>query len=294
MLSASFLCSLFAAGVGIKLLLLPSYHSTDFEVHRNWMAITSQLPLSRWYLEATSEWTLDYPPFFAWFERVLALGAPLFDPGMLVLSSTTYTSAATVAYQRSTVIATDLLLLVGAAALAASQAWLAPAEQRRTTSLTFLNAGLLLVDHVHFQYNGMMIGLLLASIASIARGHERWGALGFAALLQLKHLFLFAAPLYFIHLLRGHVLEQRPPSLAACRRLVLLGSLVLATFAVSVGPFLALGQLGPLAARLFPFGRGLTHAYWAPNAWALYNVADRAYCGVVGVGAGGMHRVALP
>ena len=276
-LGSRWLGALFLFGIGIKLLLLPAYHSTDFEVHRNWMAITSQLPLSQWYNEATSEWTLDYPPFFAWFERLLAIGAARCDPGMLAISATPYASAETVAYQRSTVIAADVLLLLGSAALAAAQSP-APsrADRQLSVTLAFLNGGLLLVDHVHFQYNGMMIGLLLVSVALVATGHERSGALAFAVLLNLKHLFLFAAPLYFIHLLQGFVLRQRSPSIGALRRLVGLGVIVLATFAASLGPFVAIGQLGQLAARLFPFGRGLTHAYWAPNAWALYNVADRA------------------
>ena len=42
--------------------------------------------MRQWYLDTTSEWTLDYPPLFAWFEWLLAQAAWYADPAMLKVS----------------------------------------------------------------------------------------------------------------------------------------------------------------------------------------------------------------
>jgi alpha-1,3-glucosyltransferase len=127
--------------------IIPFYHSIDFEVHRHWLALTHSFPLSQWYSDETSPWTLDYPPFFAYFERVLSIFA---NPTMVL-------------FQRITMILFDLCLLYGVYRLTKDL------DSRRRISIWVLiiwSPMLVIVDHMHFQYNGFLLGLLLMAVAA--------------------------------------------------------------------------------------------------------------------------------
>ncbi|KHN12438.1 probable dolichyl pyrophosphate Glc1Man9GlcNAc2 alpha-1,3-glucosyltransferase [Glycine soja] len=260
----------FLVATCIKVLLFPSYRSTDFEVHRNWLALTHSLPLSQWYFDETSPWTLDYPPFFAYFERFLSIFAHLIDPQIVHLQNgLNYSSNKVVYFQRVTVILSDLSLLYGVYRLTRN---LDSRKQQLIWSLVIWSPMLFIVDHVHFQYNGFLIGILLISLSYLEEGRDLLGGFVFAVLLCFKHLFAVAAPIYFVYLLRHYCWGGM---VRGFRRLLIMGGVVTAVFASAFGPFFHLGQIQQVIQRLFPFGRGLCHAYWAPNFWVFYIMSDK-------------------
>lgn len=241
--------------------------------------------MSRWYYESTSEWTLDYPPFFAHFEFFLSQLASWCDQTMLVVTNLNYASGATVMFQRLTVIGGDLLLLYAAHQWGRhlqKSSLLSPSRTALVTPISVgliaANVGLLMVDNVHFQYNGVLYGVLLLSALKLFKGQWLQAAVLFSSLLHLKHIFIYVAPAYFAYLLREICICDND-RMTLWRRirlgnLVKLATVVMATVLISFGPFLYWGQIGQVLSRLFPFKRGLTHAYWAPNFWSFYNFVD--------------------
>ncbi|KAF4036356.1 ALG6/ALG8 glycosyltransferase family protein [Phytophthora infestans] len=317
------LVGLFLFSVCIKLLLLPSYTSTDFEVHRNWLSLTHELPRHLWYHENTSEWTLDYPPFFAYFEYALSFIAAAVDKSILQISATPVFSPSILLFQRLSVIMSDVVLFYALHAYCSSwptvttTEWaFSKAKRLAIMLITVLDAGLLYVDHIHFQYNGMLLGLLILSATKFRLQRDIQGAFLYAVLLMFKHIYLYAAPLYFIYLLghfcyvkkpdsessdsdedaKGKLLRKRSISstdvhetiqdlydgnvvFSFCN-FVKLGVMVLAVFAFAFGSILwnhedPVAGIKQIVSRLFPVQRGLCHAYWAPNFWALYAFLDK-------------------
>lgn len=190
------------------------------------------------------------------------------------LSSLGYASEATVLYQRLTVIAAELVLLV------ATYFWgKAFPDGSRILTLVAFNAGLLIVDHMHFQYNGLLLGILVLCVHAAREERTLLLAVLFTVLVLLKHLFVPLAPLVAIILLKQCVSDGDLRKLDVLKASVI----VLAVVAVVVAVFWPIfmdspdkwEQLQQILRRLFPFGRGLVHAYWAPNVWALYYFIDK-------------------
>ncbi len=142
--------------------------------------------------------------------------------------------------------------------------------------LVIFNVGLILVDHIHFQYNGVLMGFLVATVYFAKRKKHLLLTLTFSILVLMKHLFAPLAPIFAVFLLKeASKLSWLHGLLFLCKLVFIAGVCLIGAFM----PFCFHGdgweQILQIFQRLFPFGRGLVHAYWAPNIWALYCFCDK-------------------
>ncbi len=198
------------------------------------------------------------------------------EPALLNVQNLGYDSWKTVYFQRASVILTELVLVYALHRYIQSS----PPASRKTSHAAalsiLLSPGLLIIDHIHFQYNGFLYGILILSLVLARRDSTiLYSGILFAVLLCLKHIYLYLAPAYFVYLLRVYCLSQQSIFRVRFGNAMRLGIGVLSVFAIAMGPFIYWGQTDQLLGRLFPFSRGLCHAYWAPNVWAMYSFTDR-------------------
>lgn len=278
--SSSLPIALLLFSLSLKLLLFPAHFSTDFEVHRHWKALTHTLPLSQWYVDTSSKWTLDYPPLFAYFEYVQSCIAAFFHPPLVDLDNHNYATKPVVSFMRSSVLVPEVLLFISTKLLVSSVATEKARHKgglAKAVGLVLLAPGLTLVDNIHFQYNSLPIAVLMLSLAFFYSGRLSSGAIAFVAALNIKHTLLPTAPVVAIYILAA--IHKTSPKASDCViRLFTIALATILTLTALWAPLYFAGGTDLLAqvmSRLFPFDRGLLHAYWAPNFWALYATADK-------------------
>lgn len=163
--------------------------------------------------------------------------------------------------------------------------------------VVLLQPATILIDHGHFQYNTVMLGLAVASLDAILAGRMLWACIFFVGALGFKQMALYYAPVMFAFLL-GVCTFPRIRIL----RLLCIGLTTIAAFAVLFAPLILeasgieareyfrglpqppllqalpfevnkdsvlyapLFQLLQIVHRMFPFSRGLFEDKVA-NAW---------------------------
>eukprot|EP00913_Durusdinium_trenchii_P034359 g32144.t2 len=177
---------------------------------------------------------------------------------MLDVKNLDYASGSAVLFQRITVILGDALLALGAFSVGGMT----------SVVLVLWNSTLLMVDHVHFQYNGMLLGLLLLSIAAIERQRTYLGAVLFCLLLCMKRLATLTAlrrsgasgsTAGFAEVYESAVLWSVPPK---------------ATFALRPGPILV-RKAPAMPAALIPPGQSKTLLAYLPLLRAIWQAPER-------------------
>lgn len=141
-----------------------------------------------------------------------------------------------------------------------------------------LDSNTLIKSDIHFQYNIMMQGIFILSVYFINKNRFLAGAFCFSLLLNLKHIYLYSAPVFFVYILKWYVFRNDQKSQSWIAKLIQVGVVTITPFVISFAPFFFVGglsQITQIFSRLFPFQRGLVHEYWAPNFWSLYLLVDK-------------------
>ena len=251
----------------------------DYEAQRHWMEITVNLPISEWYFNTSSNdllyWGLDYPPLTAYHSYLLGRIAKIINSSWVELfTSRGLETPEHKRFMRQTVLISDCLTYMLAVLLYCN---ISLKHLQKPVQLTELSVatmmmsfpGLILIDHGHFQYNCISLGLFIISLVMFSRDSDFLGSVAFCLAMLYKQMELYhALPIFFFLLSKcfSHSFTN------GIKRFVLLALTVCTTTILVLLPFItSMDQLRQVAARMFPVDRGLYEDKIA-NFWCISSV----------------------
>ena len=146
----------------------------DYEAQRHRMEITLHTPLGEWYRQTPSNdlgyWGLDYPPLTAYQSWAYGRVVAAFEPAAVALgTSRGHETPSSRLLMRWSVVVSDLIFFFPGvyafvrafyAAPRASAAREPPARTSWALAVALVAPAGVLIDHGHFQYNGISLGLV--------------------------------------------------------------------------------------------------------------------------------------
>ncbi|KAK5630068.1 hypothetical protein RRF57_005783 [Xylaria bambusicola] len=209
----------------------------DYEAQRHWMEITTHLPISQWYFHDLQWWGLDYPPLTAYHSWLCGRIGSLIDPSWFALYTSRGSDDPTLKiFMRATVIVSEYLIYIPAVVIFTRRysRLFGVAQWPASIALVaiFLQPSTILIDHVHFQYNTVMLGFVVASMSSMLAGRYMWASIFFVGALGFKQMALYYAPAVFAFLL-GTCISPR----INLARFFGIAAVTVASFAILVLPF---------------------------------------------------------
>lgn len=178
----------------------------DYEAQRHWMEITTQLPVSQWYFHDLPWWGLDYPPLTAYHSWLCGKLGALIDPAWFQLYSSRGSHDPNLKmFMRATVLVSEYLVYVPSVAVFVRRFSRLTGVSGWSASVALvailMQPATMLVDHVHFQYNTVMLGFVVATLSSMLAGRYLWSCVFFVAALAFKQMALYYAFSVFAYLL---------------------------------------------------------------------------------------------
>ena len=252
----------------------------DYEAQRHWMEITTNLPIEHWYEQTDDNdlqyWGLDYPPLTAYHSWLCGSIANLTHLPQLIELNTSrgIETEDTKFFMRMTVVVSDAVFFISAVFAFFNIAYPTQRWNAKITAIfcMLLNPLYIIIDHGHFQYNCVALGLVLWSINAMFTKHYYIGSVLFVCSICFKIISLYYALPFFFYCLG--IAFQSTSSRHAIAKIAVFGVVVILTFFLIFSPWIQLGR-GPLLQvihRIFPFERGLFEDKVA-NFWCSTNVA---------------------